>query len=101
MTSKEKENINENKSTEIKPTDMSQDELCLKKFLYDAFIELTARQRNKTKVGVDRKAFASDVYKFLIMPPQEMSLYELGVNEKDMKIRGERVIKKIFAKYNL
>lgn len=96
MTLKEKRHINENKSK-----DMSQDEMCTKRFMFCAFNKLMARHRNVTFVGVDREAFATDVYNFLSMKPDELALYENGINETDLEKKGELIIKKIFAEYNL
>jgi hypothetical protein len=96
MTLKEKRCINENKST-----NMDQDEICIKRFLFCAFTKLTTRRRNVEGIGVDRDAFASDVNKFLLMTPAQLSLYEAGTNVTDLEKKAELMIKKIFEKYNL
>ena len=96
MTSKEKEN-----TVILKPTEMSPDEMCTKRFMFCAFNKLMARHRNVTYVQIDRDKFADDVCKFLKMKPNELSLYEANIKDSDLEIRGEKIIKKIFSKYNL
>ena len=95
MASQEKRQFDENDLI------MSPEEICAKSQLICTYTKLMSRRRNMKKGDINRRKYANDINKILLLPLKELKALEARIDLSDKEKRNEILIQHMFVEYNL